>query len=578
ITQKGRYPELHLPLHIHNPTSNPPKHQVQLSLILSGPSLLTLRKIGSRKRSKPDESDHSEASAPLQQPQQKKPFKPIVWDAPEPPKSSTPAPPLSLEARKELRAAKFGAQLDPLPPSAPQQRDQQQQQVPPVTSRSVGIKGAASNSAISVTANGFGGPASLGRGGGAIASRLGPRGGGHAGGSGIQSRLNGSEAGSASVVNAEKSLDSLAEDDVQMADSQGSEGSDPLRHHNQQGYNQQNTGGQWGRNNQNYGGRGGFQGNNQGGRGGWNQSQGYRQSNMNMSSGMQQLQNGIMGAGGPIVQQFGMDQFGNIIPLGPMNMGMMQGGSGRGGARGGLQQQGYGRGRGGYGNQRGSGYGNQQQGGWNSSYGGARPQSYQNQSFQPQPPQLAPVATADSSTTAGDTTDGPGPATSEAGDVEIILDNTAGAANPGSASAHPQPSTSAPAPTPCFYGNGCTRADCRFSHPWQLPQGAARQCRFWPNCLNAMCPFYHPGTTGAAKTDLSAVPCKFDAFCSKPGCPYKHTAKGAGGNMSVTFNKPTGATVDRLFAAEEAEKVLGESVVEPSASGEQEATSAAGGA
>ncbi|KAJ3216278.1 hypothetical protein HDU67_009713 [Dinochytrium kinnereticum] len=130
----------------------------------------------------------------------------------------------------------------------------------------------------------------------------------------------------------------------------------------------------------------------------------------------------------------------------------------------------------------------------------------------------------------------------------------------------------------------------------------APKCRFWPNCANPVCPYFHPASTSltlnntaAAATSSSAggenangtattpaagegdettqpatdataastttvtpspattgvdatakIPCRFEPFCNRPGCPFAHAegkARGGGGmfrggNRSVVFNQP----------------------------------------
>lgn len=121
----------------------------------------------------------------------------------------------------------------------------------------------------------------------------------------------------------------------------------------------------------------------------------------------------------------------------------------------------------------------------------------------------------------------------------------------------------------CRFGMSCTRPDCKFQHSTHAsypvynpmmgvrphaPQrmtliNTAPKCSFWPNCLNKHCPFLHPTTetetNGAAATTTTAVTtgtnsmlitigagaslakilCKFDLYCTRPGCLYMHTPK-----------------------------------------------------
>ncbi|XP_025831766.1 zinc finger CCCH domain-containing protein 14 [Agrilus planipennis] len=71
---------------------------------------------------------------------------------------------------------------------------------------------------------------------------------------------------------------------------------------------------------------------------------------------------------------------------------------------------------------------------------------------------------------------------------------------------------------PCKFENSCTKKDCPFSH---LPKSCLngpflpsqlQQCKFFPNCSNAHCTFYHPR------------PCRFGKFCkNKSECNFLHS-------------------------------------------------------
>jgi hypothetical protein len=53
------------------------------------------------------------------------------------------------------------------------------------------------------------------------------------------------------------------------------------------------------------------------------------------------------------------------------------------------------------------------------------------------------------------------------------------------------------------------------------------QCRYFPNCLNAICPYFHPASdtsvvTSALPQTTGVTPCKFGLKCLRPGCYFSH--------------------------------------------------------
>ncbi|KAL5474839.1 hypothetical protein EMCRGX_G026859 [Ephydatia muelleri] len=63
--------------------------------------------------------------------------------------------------------------------------------------------------------------------------------------------------------------------------------------------------------------------------------------------------------------------------------------------------------------------------------------------------------------------------------------------------------------------------------------GSLERCRFWPNCKNGdTCPYLHPSVACRVfpnckygnKCHYVHPVCKFDSRCSRPDCPYLHTA------------------------------------------------------
>ncbi|KAI8587301.1 hypothetical protein BDZ88DRAFT_425954 [Geranomyces variabilis] len=124
--------------------------------------------------------------------------------------------------------------------------------------------------------------------------------------------------------------------------------------------------------------------------------------------------------------------------------------------------------------------------------------------------------------------------------------------------------------TPCRFGAACTRPYCAFGHPhfrgagrgarggvygrggaYQGYGGAPRgahgrgahqppspasshlakiQCRFYPNCTNRACPYFHPVPKSANGSALNTTPtttevCKFEPLCSRENCKYTHPSR-----------------------------------------------------
>ncbi|XP_075233068.1 nuclear polyadenosine RNA-binding 2 isoform X6 [Lycorma delicatula] len=73
---------------------------------------------------------------------------------------------------------------------------------------------------------------------------------------------------------------------------------------------------------------------------------------------------------------------------------------------------------------------------------------------------------------------------------------------------------------PCKFGLACTRRDCLYMHGTPtvgIPKskinplaGTVQYCRFYPNCSNLNCQFYHP------------KPCRFGRYCTKKDCTFDH--------------------------------------------------------
>ncbi|CAH1123953.1 unnamed protein product [Ceutorhynchus assimilis] len=70
----------------------------------------------------------------------------------------------------------------------------------------------------------------------------------------------------------------------------------------------------------------------------------------------------------------------------------------------------------------------------------------------------------------------------------------------------------------CKFGSSCTKRDCTYDHTKTTssklvlgPLSSAMQtCKFFPNCVNAHCPFLHP------------KPCKYGKYCKNTDCSFSH--------------------------------------------------------
>ncbi|XP_003746721.1 zinc finger CCCH domain-containing protein 14 [Galendromus occidentalis] len=71
---------------------------------------------------------------------------------------------------------------------------------------------------------------------------------------------------------------------------------------------------------------------------------------------------------------------------------------------------------------------------------------------------------------------------------------------------------------PCYYDKSCSSRTCQFNHKHDgmpTPEDAKpAPCKYFPNCTNAACPFYHP-----------PIPCKFGLRCQALTCPFVHPQK-----------------------------------------------------
>ncbi|KAI8824309.1 uncharacterized protein EV422DRAFT_519682 [Fimicolochytrium jonesii] len=115
--------------------------------------------------------------------------------------------------------------------------------------------------------------------------------------------------------------------------------------------------------------------------------------------------------------------------------------------------------------------------------------------------------------------------------------------------------------TNCRFGAACTRPGCAFSHPYGHGGMARRggrgggyngsgargarggggapppahlqktQCRFYPNCTNVACPYFHPvphtrrASSSASPAPQTAELCKFEPLCTRENCTYSHPSR-----------------------------------------------------
>ncbi|KAJ3022315.1 hypothetical protein HKX48_006502 [Thoreauomyces humboldtii] len=124
----------------------------------------------------------------------------------------------------------------------------------------------------------------------------------------------------------------------------------------------------------------------------------------------------------------------------------------------------------------------------------------------------------------------------------------------------------------CRFGMACTRAGCAFTHPPGMIRGggglrgrgafgsyrgrggymsgaphlAKVTCRFYPNCANQACPYFHPGAravdgrqNGAGVTGTSSQVCKFEPLCSREDCRYAHPSRLDSPAKSTSHYKST---------------------------------------
>ena len=118
----------------------------------------------------------------------------------------------------------------------------------------------------------------------------------------------------------------------------------------------------------------------------------------------------------------------------------------------------------------------------------------------------------------------------------------------------------------CPFGAACKNKKCVGRHPspfQRVAHASEQDCKFFPNCTNASCPFRHP-TMPMCKygADCSREGCKFTHVkimckfnpCLNPDCPYKHAEgqkRGKFGDKVWTADQEKEHVSERKFVDSE---------------------------
>lgn len=133
----------------------------------------------------------------------------------------------------------------------------------------------------------------------------------------------------------------------------------------------------------------------------------------------------------------------------------------------------------------------------------------------------------------------------------------------------------------CPFGAACKNKKCVGRHPspfQRVAHASEQDCKFFPNCTNATCPFRHPTMpmckNGAdcnregCKFTHVRIMCKFNP-CLNPECPYKHAEgqkRGKYGDKVWTAEQEKEHVSERKFIddnMDEEELVVGEPAEAP---------------
>ncbi|KAI0753101.1 hypothetical protein C8Q80DRAFT_1150088 [Daedaleopsis nitida] len=149
-------------------------------------------------------------------------------------------------------------------------------------------------------------------------------------------------------------------------------------------------------------------------------------------------------------------------------------------------------------------------------------------------------------------------------------------AEPPKAIAHNPPPITAPSPqnaVPCRYGAGCTRPGCSFSHPRPTATHNAVPCKFGAACTRATCTFQHP--------EGRVLPTSFHRGLSTSGSsvsvpsPETGSMTGPRPNKSVTWKRPDGtptsaAELEKKVKEMEAQKMEAQKAIAQAQAGKKD--------
>lgn len=123
----------------------------------------------------------------------------------------------------------------------------------------------------------------------------------------------------------------------------------------------------------------------------------------------------------------------------------------------------------------------------------------------------------------------------------------------------------------CPFGAACQNFKCVGRHPspaQKIAHQTEQDCKYFPNCTNAACPFKHPDmpvckfaascTREGCKFTHVQTPCRFNP-CLNPNCPYKHVEgqrRGTFGDKVWVADQQKEHVSERRFVDNEAAEEL----------------------